>query len=377
MMELSRIDNDALHTNLEKTFPNKVNIGFGLDESKIKGVKDFPVYYESRGFVSHAKNNLDSVLFHVSHPSTRRYDVKAPGHSRLPDFASNLYDKKKSSMSVHSDARVQSGLSKLYGLPAGRDIVLENPTAQAMGKITAIEFRNEQWRKEAASVVGSGSGSGLPAELDEIINRSHGRHGNGSATASSSAMDVDDHLPPPPPAHAPAPAQKKRSRVVEVQPAFDGGDSSSGNSSDTTLAVRQPAEVEVEKLPYVYPEIKQNFKAFLMANVDRTQDISRRDRDALNTLLQKFGFKTPRDSTIKISSYITAFRNIIRIKKSTDTGEAPLKKKKGPENKRKKRDEDEGEVPVVSQQENNLAFEVEAPTLRKKKKKNTPLLLEN
>jgi hypothetical protein len=126
---------------LSKTFPNKVDIKFGLDANKIKGVNNFPIHYATDGFTSHAKQNVDSFMFHTPN-STNKYNVAKPTHTSVGEIRPYLFDKQSPSQPKESNVRMrQDEMSSLYGLPQDKTIVLENPTAQAMGKITEEEFR--------------------------------------------------------------------------------------------------------------------------------------------------------------------------------------------------------------------------------------------
>jgi hypothetical protein len=82
----------------------------------------------------------------------------------------------------------------------------------------------------------------------------------------------------------------------------------------------------------------------------------------LDNLLKKFGFKTPNITNVKISSYVTSFRKIIKIK--TSDGQSPTKKKKAySELKRKLQ-----YIPIVSQNpdsDTELSFEREGPAEKK------------
>lgn len=148
MLEYTELDNRITKTQLNKTFPNKVNIQYGLDANKIKGVSNFPIYDATDGFNSHAKSNLDSFMFH----STHKYDVAKPTHTSVGEIQPYLYDKKNPSHPRDTNVRIREGeLSSLYGLPPDKTIVLENPTAQAMnlmgGKMTETKMRNHIWRE--------------------------------------------------------------------------------------------------------------------------------------------------------------------------------------------------------------------------------------
>jgi hypothetical protein len=322
MLELSELDNEITKKQLNRTFPNKVDIKFGLDANKIKGVNNFPIYYESKGFTSHAKQNVDSFMFHTPH-NTNKYNVAKPTHTPVGEIRPYLFDKQSPSQPKETNVRMKQGeMSSLYGLPPDKTIVLENPTAQAMGKITEEEFRVKQWQKDFDGT------TGLPDGIENIINGGNDQSQHipsGHGTASSVAMDVDTE-----PQVEPVKVTIKRKKTPVVAPAFELKPSLTVDINREEIE----AEVEAETNTAVDPEIKDALKSFLLANPNRKREITKPDRDMLDELLKKFGFKTPQKSSKKISTYISAFRKIISIKKNIDIGESPLKKKRGP-NKRK------------------------------------------
>lgn len=334
MLELSELDNEITKKQLNRTFPNKVDIKFGLDANKIKGVNNFPIYYETDGFTSHAKQNVDSFMFHTPH-NTNKYNVAKPTHTPVGEIRPYLFDKQSPSQPKETNVRMKQGeMSSLYGLPPDKTIVLENPTAQAMGKITEQEFRVKQWQKDTDGT------SGLPDGIENIINGGGEKprhipsgHGNGSATASSVDMDVDNTEP----SVEPAKVTIKRKKTPVVAPAFELKPPltvDTNREAEAEAEAEVEVEAEAETNTAVDPEIKDALKSFLLANPNRKREITKTDRDYLDELLKKFGFKTPQKSSKKISTYISAFRKIISMKKPIDIGESPLKKKRGP-NKRK------------------------------------------
>jgi hypothetical protein len=280
MYEYSKFDNEVLRRQLSKTTPNKLNIGFGLDVNKIKGVNNFPIYYETDGFKSNARANVDSIMF-TKIPN--KYEVPKLKHTTVGIIRPDLFsDRMESSHARHTNTRVAPGkMSCFYGIPPDKTIVLENPTAQAQGKMTENEFKINQLRKEVRT-------GDLPPEFDNIIN------GSGS---SSGAMDVDAESDPiegvgrddliiqeeqirrtlqqmDRPSHSPSAqpiprprrtqvnmVKESRKRAIEVIPAFQ--------SSSTDLIVREAvddvAQEAVEDVAqesrFKYPEIKRELRS--------------------------------------------------------------------------------------------------------------------
>ena len=152
MLVDDELDNMITKSQLSKKFPNKVDIKFGLDANKVNGVDNFPIYNATDGFKSNARNNVDSFMF-TSRQT--KYDVPGQKHTSVGEIQPYLYNKHGVSRPTESNIRMQPGvMSSLYGLPPDRDIILENPTAQAMnlmgGKMTEEKLRNHIYRKEEA-----------------------------------------------------------------------------------------------------------------------------------------------------------------------------------------------------------------------------------
>ena len=164
MLEDSEFTNRVLRAELSKKFPNKVDIKHGLDVNKIKCVNNFPVYNETDGFKSNARPNVDSFMF-TSRQS--KYDVPASKHTSVGQIQPYFYNKQYQGASRYSESNVRmkaGAMSSLYGMPPDRDIILENPTAQAMnlmgGQMTEEKLRNHNFRVE-----GSNDSSEIPGEF--------------------------------------------------------------------------------------------------------------------------------------------------------------------------------------------------------------------
>ena len=149
MLVDDELDNMITRSQLSKKFLNKVDIKFGLDANKTKGVDNFPIYNATNGFKSNARSNVDTFLF-TSRQT--KYDVPGQKHTPAGDIQPFLYNKQGVSRPTESNIRMQLGvMSSLYGLPPDRDIILENPTAQAMslmgGKMTEEKMRNHIYQE--------------------------------------------------------------------------------------------------------------------------------------------------------------------------------------------------------------------------------------
>lgn len=297
MLEYTELDNQITKSQLSKTFPNKVNIGFGLDANKIKGVSDFPIYSATDGFESHAKKNVDSFMFHTSH----KYDVPKPSHTTVGEIRPYLYDKESPSQPKDTNVRIRQGeLSALYGLPPDKTIVLENPTAQAMGKTTAEQFMVKQWQNS----------SGLPPALQSIV--------DGDVPAPPTAVDAPTLLPslPPLPVDLPEPRVKRtQNRVIKSQTpvvlkAFGTANKTPQNENATA------SSNTTEELPVFNKDKKEKVYALLKSFEDgiigfTNNNISDEDRAYLNKLLSDAGYITPTILIKKISTYLTKFKYIL------------------------------------------------------------------
>ena len=154
MLEDSIFTNRVTREQLSKKFPNKVNIGFGLDANKIKGVDNFPIYKEAVEFHSKARSNIDTYMFTSRQ---REYDVVVPKHTlSTREIRPYYFNNHMDSITTESNEWMRPGvMSSLYGLPPDKDIIIENPTAQAMnmmgGQMTEEKMRNHIARKEGSS----------------------------------------------------------------------------------------------------------------------------------------------------------------------------------------------------------------------------------
>jgi hypothetical protein len=229
--------------------------------------------------------------------NSNKYEVPKLKHTTIGIIRPDLLfsDRMDSSHARHTNTRVAPGkISSFYGLPPDKTIVLENPTAQAQGKMTENEFKINQLRKS----VRDGS---LPPEFDNIINGSDSSSGAMDVDAESDPiegvgrddliiqeeqirrtlqqMDRPSHSPSAQPIPRPRRPQvnivkESRKRAIEVIPAF--------RSSSTDLIVREAVEDVAQEAVqdvaqesrFKYPEIKRELRSFRLANSDHMRDIS-------------------------------------------------------------------------------------------------------
>lgn len=221
MLEDSIFTNRVTKEQLSKKFPNKVNIGFGLDANKIKGVDNFPIYNEAVEFNSNARSNIDTYMFTSRQ---RKYDVVVPKHtSSVGEIQPYYYNKHKDSLSTESNIWMEPGkMSSLYGLPPDKDIIIENPTAQAMnlmgGQMTEEKMMNHIARKEVSSTA-SGSSSDFfnDPRLISII--------EGSTPVVDDSVPMQETSEPTEPERVQKtarPAARQEDEII-VEPAFKKG----------------------------------------------------------------------------------------------------------------------------------------------------------
>ena len=335
MLEYTELDNRITKSQLSKTFPNKVNIGFGLDANKIKGVNHFPIYNETDGFKSHAKANVDSFMFH----SSNKYDVAKATHTSVGEIQPYYYDKKSPPHPKDTNIRMRAGeMQSLFGLPPDKTIVLENPTAQAMnmmgGKMTERKMRDHIWRKEA---------SGLDPRLQSIID---GDEEQGSASASATTPNNND-IPteedtkvPPPARKTPAPRAKTVIKPV-VSQAFPKEETKEVLKEETKEVLKEETkevfkedtkedtkegDVRISTKNEIKEEMSQIFRGS-----DPSQQMKEDERTKMDNLLTNNGFDTPKKSIKIILTYMNAVQEILEKSISTKTKRTPSKAKKDTE----------------------------------------------
>lgn len=293
MLEYTELDNEITKKQLSKTFPNNVNIGFGLDANKIKGVNNFPIYNATDGFSSHAKENVDSFMFH-SPSGTNKYNVAQPTHTSVGEIRPYYFDKKCPSHPTESNVRMKQGeMSALFGLPPDKTIVLENPTGQGMGEQTEEEFRTKQWRKNVAE-----GNSGLPEDIANIVN------GDNSTPSTESPPDVI-------PAMSKTPPRKKKSIVPVVSSPVVSPAFSTPQKTDVTEIKMEETKAAAKGPIRSKEEIVARFDAFVVEKSDTSKKISAGDRKELDDLLRSGGFNPPKESIKKTSTYLAEYRKIL------------------------------------------------------------------
>ena len=154
MLADTELDNRVLKSQLSKKFPNKVNMGFGVDDNKIKGIDTFPIYDKTTHFRSNARDNVDEFMFTSRQ---KKYDVSGMKHTSVQEIQPDFFNRHQhGSDAPRTNTHFGSGeLSSLYGLPTDRTMTIENPTAQAMnlmgGQMTEEKLKTHIARKEGAA----------------------------------------------------------------------------------------------------------------------------------------------------------------------------------------------------------------------------------
>ena len=135
MMSIEDLENMVLNKQLNKFKHNKLNPSLDIT----------PVFKKAKKFTSHAEPNVDSLLFH----NNTKYDIKKTVLHRQKNIEPDVYTHNKRFSFPHDDS-LDGLTSDFYGIPRDRDIVLENPTAQAMNmfgsKITEKKLTNHNWQ---------------------------------------------------------------------------------------------------------------------------------------------------------------------------------------------------------------------------------------
>ena len=161
-----KFDKQVVSKRLTMIKPNKMNIGFGLDFNKVKGISKFPIYNNPHGIKAKTDSRLDSTLFTT--PNVSKYlEIKDVKHTQISKV-NDIYDF-DANLTIHEPTlkeKYKGILNKMYGIPDIK-IFVENVGAEKEGMvgITNKQFQKKQWKKEAegttiASVVGGGDGDG-------------------------------------------------------------------------------------------------------------------------------------------------------------------------------------------------------------------------
>ena len=284
MLVDDELDNMITRSQLSKKFPNKVDIKFGLDANKVKGVDNFPIYNATDGFKSNARSNVDSFMF-TSRQT--KYDVPGPKHTSVGEIQPYLYNKQGVSRPTESSIRMQPGvMSSLYGLPPDRDIILENPTAQAMnlmgGKMTEEKLRNHIYQKTPGDFF---SDPRVTAFMDDSVPiQETSEPGRVQKTSQPEPMQETSE----PERVQKRSSQRKEDEIV-VEPAFKKTTSDSSDEEEEVVD-KKTYDSEISKIKSTLEKLKANPN-------DKYTTQHKEISDKLNEL----NFKRP-DGKIKVNS---------------------------------------------------------------------------
>lgn len=131
MLSLAELDGKIALSRLDQRHRG-VDPGFGVI-CGVKGADHFPLYQRGSGIHSNAKAGIDALMFHPTH----EYDIKMARHGHGP--VPNINPPYLSSNLDFGAPRDNTGndaigvMSRFYGLPTEKDIVIENFAAEATG----------------------------------------------------------------------------------------------------------------------------------------------------------------------------------------------------------------------------------------------------
>ena len=280
MLEDSIFTNRVTREQLSKKFPNKVNIGFGLDANKIKGVDNFPIYKEAVEFHSKAKSNIDTYMFTSRQ---REYDVVVPKHTlSTNEIRPHYFNNHMDSIHTESNEWMRPGvMSSLYGLPPDKDIIIEIPTAQAMnmmgGQMTEEKMRNHIAHKEGSSTAS-----------DDFLNdprvKSIIEGTESSVPIQESAESITENV------KESSRSSKKTEEEIMVEPAFKETTSGSSDEEEEEIKDEKNYDSEISKIK----NMLENFKA----NPDDKDTTQHKE---ISDILDELNFKRP-DGKIKVNS---------------------------------------------------------------------------
>lgn len=298
MLTNNELDNMILHNQLNKEYPHRVNIQYGLDINKVKGINNFPVYNESKEFISHAKPNTDSFMFHSN---DNKYNVGKATHQSIDNIEPYYYNKNSKSSKLCYGESNKGLMSRLYGLPPDRNIILENPTAQAMnfmgGQITEKKIMVHNWGKnEVDSFMNdprvSSIVNGTPPITGEITNEHTEKENN---------EDKKYEIPKP----------RAKTNII-VEPAFPSDKPTTEDEFKTPLKteeVKTPQPTAEQKDPKKYESVEK-IEGILKSSFDNNpKGKSLEEQQKIIDILKKKGYTNLPHASIKINS---TFANKVR-----------------------------------------------------------------
>ena len=183
MLVNDRLDKQVYSRAMAIVKPNDLGIKYGLDNNKIKGVNNFPIFSDKRGIHCPAHPSAEEFIYTKS--VGNKYSVGKTIH-RAPPSVDSLYDFDADGKVAHGTTP-QSHLrgigNSLYGLP-DLTINIDNYGAKEAGVVgmTEKEAIRKNWKENP-------SDGNLPSDFDEIINSDHKQ-----SKGESDSLDAYDEI---------------------------------------------------------------------------------------------------------------------------------------------------------------------------------------
>ena len=167
MLVNDRLDKQVYSRAMAIVKPNDLGIKYGLDNNKIKGVNDFPIFSNNHGFHCQAHPSAEEFIYTKS--VGNKYSVGKTVHY-APPVVKSLYDFNADGKEPHSstpESHLRGIGNSLYGLP-DLTINIDNYGAKEAGVVgmTEKEAIRKNWKENP-------SDGNLPSDFDEIINSDH------------------------------------------------------------------------------------------------------------------------------------------------------------------------------------------------------------
>ena len=144
--------NNVIEERLHRKFPHKIDLKYGLDAGKFSGVKKFPLGNFESHFKSNSTPNVSSLIFHSKYlKDDKRFDIPISKKYAPPEAEPYRFNEPvKNPMPQRKN--IGSFVSKLYGMPKDKDVIIESTAGQTMnlemGGLTETKFMIHNWRKE-------------------------------------------------------------------------------------------------------------------------------------------------------------------------------------------------------------------------------------
>ena len=167
MLVNDRLDKQVYSRAMAIVKPNDLGIKYGLDNNKIKGVNNFPIFSDKRGIHCPAHPSAEEFIYTKS--VGNKYTVGKTVHY-APPVVKSLYDFNADGKEPHSstpESHLRGIGNSLYGLP-DLTINIDNYGAKEAGVVgmNAKEAIRMNWKENP-------SGGSLPSDFDDIINSDH------------------------------------------------------------------------------------------------------------------------------------------------------------------------------------------------------------